>query len=303
MFLVFTKLKNLLVVFSLFSLLFSPSLFAQDNQINKTTKESINIDFDWFVGASFSPLYTGMNKGIWDTVPYLAWIQREGSEKNQTSSFATGIFGGVGWAFYNKNKKRVSFGGEYELSYYRTSGYFMFGTLDGSAKVPITGNTITWMPQYFPAPGSKQELLMEGLEHKIGPYLKFSFVGPSFPIDLQIGVGLSFNHLISMKLEDYTGKLYKVSALHPDKGILLTTQGPPSELKPNPLKPHPGPRTFEMPFGFNETFQLAVYTGLKLYLANLFFGFDFATNILYSSYRIQVGFNFSNVFFADAWKN
>lgn len=302
MLLFFTKVRNLFNPLFLLLFFLPFYLFSQDNLPFKNKKESINKEFDWFVGASFSPMYTGMNKGIWDMVPYLAWIQREGSERGQTSSFSTGVFGGVGWTFFNKDKKRISFGGEYQLSYYRTSGYFIFGNLDGSAKVPIVGNTITWMPQYFPAPGSKQDLLMEGLDHKVGPYLKFSFVGPSFPIDLQLGVGLAFNQLISMKLENYDGSYYKVTALHPKKLIMVTTQGPPSNFVGISPFPKPGPRSFDLAFGFEETFQLAVYAGFKLYLANLFFGFDFTSNVLYSSYRIEVGFDFRNVFFADAWK-
>lgn len=312
MFLFFTKVRNLFNPLFLLLFFLPFFIFSQDTSPLKTKKESINKEFDWFVGASFSPLYTGMNKGIWDMVPYLAWIQREGSERGQTSSFATGVYGGVGWAFYNKDKKRISFGGEYGLSYYRTSSYFVFGNLDGSAQAPkvgfIGGNLVTWMPEYFPAPGSQQHLLMEGLEHKIGPYLKFSFVGPSFPIDLQLGVGLSFNHLISMKLQSYDGNYYKVTALNPKKLIMITTEGPPSNvvnegtiLRPNYIL-KPGPRSFDLALGFEETFQLAVYAGFKLYLANLFFGFDFTSNVLYSSYRIEVGFDFRNVFFADAWK-
>jgi hypothetical protein len=237
-------------------------------------ESSLNSKIDWHVGASWSPLYTGLYSDIWNTVGYLAILQREGSSMEEDYGFASGAFGGVGWVFKNDNKMRMAVGGEYELSYFRIASTYTFGE-----QGPF-GSSV-----YVPAEGSQQQLLLEGLEHRIGPYYKISFLTAPLPIDVQFTVSAVFSHLLSMKLRDYDGENYQVTALDPNSSVGLT--GPSG--------------TFNLYFGLRNTVQAALAAGIKVYVGSFFIGADYSTNVVDNSFRVQVGFAFKNNFFSDAW--
>lgn len=261
------------IKFSLF-LLFPYFSFASENPINSQKMDKFLLGSQWVYGFDIliSPYYQGFYKEIWDTVDYLAILQRKGSKKEQIGSMALGVSSGIGRIVYQDSDFWASVGAGYEMSFFSLESRYIFGE---NEKNEENGENEF---DYAPSEGSQQNLAIKGLEHNIFPYIEVG-MKPSryfpFPIKLQWSLGVVLAHILDMNLIDHDHKVHHVNIFQPNKSIELKSE----ELEGRAL----------IDFGLKNTSQMAFTTGFKVFLGNLVTGMNYSTNMIESSLKIQIG--------------